>query len=98
MFTALNSVFRGEPDSKLFVHLMWKASSRYASFSPSTIQLGDYGFVDKNSGEFIREGNILQLYPELATEFANPHETSEEYRIFKQSYRHQTYKDLDIDT
>lgn len=93
----LSSVFRGEPDSRLYVHLMWKASSRYASFSPSAIQLGDYGHVDRSSGEFIREGNILQLYPELKAEFDNPHETEEDFRIFKQSYKHRTYQDLDLE-
>ncbi len=58
MPSALNSLFRGEPDSRFYVHLMWKASSKYASFTPSTLHLGDYGHVDRLSGDFIREGNV----------------------------------------
>jgi len=95
MLSGLSSLFRGEPDSRLFVHLMWKASSKYASFTPSTLQLGDYGHVDRSSGEFIREGNILVMFPELKSELEKTHETPAGSHIFKGSYKIGTYKELD---
>lgn len=96
MLSPFNSLFKGKPDSRLYVHLMWKASSRYACFTPSTLQLGDYGHIDRLSGEFIREGNVFTLFPELKVELENSRETPEEFRIFKGSYRTRSYKDLDV--
>lgn len=92
----LSSVFKGEPDSRLFVQLMWKASAQYAPFMPSVIQLGDYGHVERSSGAFIREGNVLQQFPDLQDQFENVRQTEEAVRIFKQSYRDRTYQELDF--
>jgi len=54
--------------ARLFVELIRKATGgKYANWSPpKKVQVGDYGTVDKETGEFERAGNIYD--PEFAPE------------------------------
>ncbi|KAG8901393.1 hypothetical protein FRB99_005329, partial [Tulasnella sp. 403] len=59
---------RGDPSRK-FTDLIYKASSRFPNWEPPIrIKVGDWGLIDRKSGEFNREGNIFddeQLMAEL---------------------------------
>lgn len=47
--------------SRKFIDLIHQVSSKWANWSPSHgVEVGDYGKIDKESGEFIRHGNIYQ--------------------------------------
>ncbi|KAF9231124.1 hypothetical protein BU15DRAFT_82794 [Melanogaster broomeanus] len=48
-------------DSRRFVDLILAASSQWANWDPpTTINVGDYGTISKETGEFLREGNIYK--------------------------------------
>jgi len=70
--------FRRKTDPRLFVELLFQASSMYANHPSTHLELGDYGEVSKKTGEFIRSGNILQEYPELQGRLGEGKETPEE--------------------
>jgi hypothetical protein len=59
------SWFRRKTDPRLFVELLFQASAFYANPPSSQLELGDYGDVNRKTGEFIKLGNLLQEYPEL---------------------------------
>ncbi|KAF4588919.1 hypothetical protein EYR40_010474 [Pleurotus pulmonarius] len=57
------------PDSRLYIDKIFARSSRYANWEPARqIELGDYGMIDRTTGEFHKEGNIFVL--ESTKEFA----------------------------
>jgi len=52
--------------SRKFIDLIHQTSSKWANWSPSHgVEVGDYGKIDKESGEFVRQGNIYQDIQEL---------------------------------
>lgn len=51
--------------------------------------------MDRTSGDFIREGNIFTMIPELIVELENSGGMPAESLIFEGSYKTGTYKELD---
>ena len=87
-------------DSRLYTHLLYKASSRYAAYYPTPHRLGDYGELDHKTGEFITEGNLQDDFPEeLGRYFSeeNINETPEESRVFRHGRGYSIHPDLDLD-
>lgn len=82
----------------MYVDLIYQATSRYASFSPSSgYELGDYGHIERATGEFIAEGNLLKRYPEIKQEVGQPRETPEANKVFFKSRAHGAARDLSVD-
>ncbi|CAE6426361.1 hypothetical protein BN14_08861 [Rhizoctonia solani AG-1 IB] len=47
--------------SRKYVDLIFKASGKYGNWDPPhTVEVGDWGEIDKNTGNFVREGNIFK--------------------------------------
>lgn len=64
----ISAIFHRELDSRLYVDLIFQQTQHFASFTPSAqTDLGDYGRVDKRTGEFVRTGNVFRDFPELAS-------------------------------
>lgn len=92
---------RGPLDSRLYVDLIYQATSGYASFNPSCGQeLGDYGHINKATGEFVAKGNLLEEYPEIKRKLGQPRETPEANKVLFRSRSHGPHavaRDLAID-
>ncbi|CAE6427588.1 unnamed protein product [Rhizoctonia solani] len=53
--------------SKKYTDLIFKASGKYGNWDPDhTIEVGDWGEVDRDTGKFIRQGNLFRD-PECST-------------------------------
>ncbi|KAL0959554.1 hypothetical protein HGRIS_011268 [Hohenbuehelia grisea] len=53
-------MFSKHPDSRLYIDKMYDMSSRFANWDPGRqIQVGDFGKVNKKTGEFRVKGNIF---------------------------------------
>ena len=99
MQTFWDKLFSSELDSRLYTHLLYKASSKYAAYYPSSHRLGDYGTLDRKTGEFVREGNLVDDFPEqLGKHFdsQNVAEIPEAYRVFKQGRGYSMHPELDL--
>ncbi|CAE6438617.1 unnamed protein product [Rhizoctonia solani] len=47
--------------SKKYVDLIFKASGKYGNWDPPhTVEVGDWGRVDRETGNFVKEGNIFK--------------------------------------
>ncbi|KAL5632713.1 hypothetical protein ACGC1H_005610 [Rhizoctonia solani] len=47
--------------SKKYVDLIFKASGKYGNWDPPhTVEVGDWGKVDRGTGNFVKEGNIFR--------------------------------------
>ncbi|KDN41727.1 hypothetical protein RSAG8_07258, partial [Rhizoctonia solani AG-8 WAC10335] len=47
--------------SKKYVDLIFKASGKYGNWDPPhTVEVGDWGQIDRDTGNFVREGNIFK--------------------------------------
>ncbi|EGN97520.1 hypothetical protein SERLA73DRAFT_110780 [Serpula lacrymans var. lacrymans S7.3] len=60
--------------SRKYVDLIRQTSAKWANWDPPIpVQPGDYGTIDKETGEFLKEGNIYDpdFAPHLATKFPN---------------------------
>ncbi|KAF4586460.1 hypothetical protein EYR38_010736 [Pleurotus pulmonarius] len=52
--------FWKEPDSRLYFKKIYQKSSRFANWEPARrIELGDYGTLNKRTGEFLKDGSIF---------------------------------------
>ena len=50
--------------SRVYVDLIYQATSMYANLVPSSgLKIGDYGDVNKKTGEFVVTGNFFDKYP-----------------------------------
>ncbi|CAE7055985.1 unnamed protein product [Rhizoctonia solani] len=57
--------------SKKYVDLIFKASGKYGNWDPPhTVEVGDWGEIDRKTGNFVREGNIFRD-PECSEFLAN---------------------------
>jgi hypothetical protein len=73
----MNWWFQRKSDPRLFVELLFKVSAFYANPPSSQLELGDYGDVNKKTGEFIKLGNVLEEYPELRLKLGEARQTPE---------------------
>ncbi|KAJ3724157.1 hypothetical protein DFJ43DRAFT_1158007 [Lentinula guzmanii] len=80
----------GSPQSsRKFIDLIFAASSKWANWDPpKQIHVGDYGTIDKKTGEFEKEGNIYEdvTTAEIAT--AHPPQTAAKDKTFEISSNH----------
>jgi hypothetical protein len=74
--------FQRKTDSRLYVELLFQLSSLYANPPSSQLELGDYGELNKKTGEFIKLGNVLQEYPELKEKLGRGKQIPEARREF----------------
>ncbi|KAG8897421.1 hypothetical protein FRB99_008161 [Tulasnella sp. 403] len=52
--------------SRLYADLIFQISARYPNWDPpKRLQIGDYGTINKNTGEFQVEGNMFRLDPSI---------------------------------
>ncbi|EUC63297.1 hypothetical protein RSOL_489320 [Rhizoctonia solani AG-3 Rhs1AP] len=52
---------RGRYASKKYVDLIFKASGKYGNWDPPrTVEVGDWGKLDTETGHFVKEGNIFR--------------------------------------
>ena len=78
MFSIFN---REKLDERLYVDLMYRATSQYAAYVPSSqAHLGDYGDLDRKTGEFLIFGNLFEDNEDLSKDIGPPIETPEASR------------------
>lgn len=90
-------LFERKTDPRLFVELIFHASAMYANPPSSRLELGDYGEMNKKTGEFIKSGNILQEYPELQSRLGEGIQTPEEHKHLYAARREGTARGIDVD-
>jgi hypothetical protein len=89
--------FRRKTDPRLYVELLFHASSFFANPPSSRLELGDYGVVSEKTGEFVRSGNILQVYPGLVGSLGEGDLIPEAYKYFYAARREGTAQGIDVD-
>ncbi|KAL0948524.1 hypothetical protein HGRIS_011084 [Hohenbuehelia grisea] len=82
--SSLSTLWRSQ-DSRLYIDKIFVRSGRYANWEPAReIQLGDYGEIDRSSGEFHKRGNIFvdPMTKDLVSEFTIKDGATDDKQIF----------------